>query len=60
MMDPFYNLGTDEMLIRVFRLSDLGHDAEDIAATLRLPETLVRSMLRDASQSVTPFDETHR
>ena len=58
-MDPMYNLGTDEMLMRVFRLSDLGHHAEDIAVTLRLPERLVRSMLRDASDRATQPDEMH-
>lgn len=59
-MDPFYKLSTDEMLMRVFRLLDLGHGAEDIAATLRFPENLVRCMLRDASHRSTPYDEAHR
>lgn len=37
-MDAFYKLSTDEMLMRVFRLLDLGHGAEDIAAPCGFPK----------------------
>jgi len=50
-MDPYYNLGNDDLLLRVLRLSDLRHAADDIAEVLRLPRELVRLMVLDAQPS---------
>ncbi|MEL7444184.1 MAG: hypothetical protein AAGK02_00025 [Pseudomonadota bacterium] len=57
-MDPYSNLKNDDILLRVLRLSDLGHTSEDIAEALRLPRDLVRSMVFDAAPN--DFNEQER
>lgn len=47
-MDPTYLMLGEDLLLRVFMLADLGHRAEDIAESLRLPTNLVRAMMLDA------------
>ena len=46
-MDPYSNVKNGDILLRVFRLSDLGQSAEDSAEALRLPSDLIRSMITD-------------